>query len=290
MNLFLRKENDTKAGVFPAKSEAEARAKNLEGYSVLMPVNELTGGIGKDNVTKILYWYVEIDYKATAKRPLNQLLYDCLIPTKVIETKAGYHVYFAAAEASLNLDNYTTIQDRLCFIYGADRNARNVNRMLRAPGFYHMKDPANPFMCKVVFECDVAYRERHLLGLLDPTPAQIEEREELIALALGKPKPTYKPSSTGIVEYINQANQKDLLEILSGTELVNFEQFKFIKASNGHYNTTTNGKKSGWFIDKAGRIGSGDGGGPTIIQFCLWYGRYNYAQLLTRLEELLWTR
>lgn len=289
MNLYLRKENETTAGIFSAKSETEAKAKNLEGYSVLMPVNQLKGGIKKANVAKVLYWYAEIDYKHSQKRPLHQLVRDHLIPSKVIETKSGYHVYFKAAEASLDFEKYATIQDRLCFIYGGDRQARNVNRLLRAPGYYHMKDPANPFLCTVVFECDVAYKEKHLLGLLDPTPAQIKERDELIALHMGTPKPAPKPSQTGIVEYINQSNQKDLLEIISGTDLVCYEQFGFERTSNGNYNTTTNGKKSGWFIDKDGRIGSGDGGGPTVIQFCLWYGKFNYKDLLTRLEGILWS-
>src|SRR4029077_7096129 len=48
--------------------------------------------------------------------------------------------------------------------YGADKNARDLARVLRAPGFLHMKNPAEPLMIREVHTSSREYPEAEMLG------------------------------------------------------------------------------------------------------------------------------
>lgn len=276
MRLVARKEGDSSGGLFDVSLQA-ARDYNAKGYAILTPVNDIPKGFKLDDVTGVKYWYAECDYKDSHKPTLQQILNAFIWPSKVVETKSGYHIYWAAKDGTKA--KYRTIQDRLCALYGGDNNARNINRFLRAPGFFHMKDVRNPFLCKLVYESEAIYREDLLLTVLPLSPDEIEEQG-----STSMQKSEYKPSDD-FMAWIDSQDQRVLLEQLSGSPLVGGDTFKFVRTSGGKYNTYTNGKQSAWWIDSNGRIGSADKGGPTIIQFILWYGFYTFKELMEELKE-----
>lgn len=276
MRLVARREGVTGAGLFDV-SENEARDLNLKGFAILTPVNEIPSGFKLEDVTRVKYWFCECDYKGGRKPELDLVLKQFIWPSKVVETKAGYHIYWKAKDASR--ERYRLVQDRLTYFYGGDKNARNINRFLRAPGFYHVKDLAHPFLCKLVYECEAEYREELMLNVLPKTPDELKVVDDL----LKGPKPSFKASSS-FVEWIDSQNQMQLLTSLSGHSLVSGDVFKFEPISGGKFNSYTNGKQSSWWIDSDGRIGSASGGGPTVIQFCMWYGR-SFKQVINDLER-----
>lgn len=276
MRLVARKEGDSSGGLFDV-TEQQAKELNLKGYAILTPVNEMPKGFKLDDVKAVRYWYVECDYKNSQKPSLKSVQKAFLWPSKVIETKSGYHIYWAARNSSK--EKYRVIQDRLCALYAGDPNARNINRFLRAPGFYHMKDKDHPFLCEKVYETDVDYREELMLAILPKSPAELEEQRDQ-----NQPKKEFKPTDD-FHAWIDSQNQMELLIKLSGSRIVGGDTFKFVRVSGGKYNTYTNGKQSSWWIDRNGRIGSTDRGGPTVIQFCLWYGFYTYKELIDELKE-----
>ncbi|MNJ94824.1 hypothetical protein D3C87_125270 [compost metagenome] len=279
MRLYAR--HDTEEGAAPFEVTLdEARKLNQQGYGIHGLVNEFTGRRLKENVSKINYWYVEIDYDGK-KLPVDELLKIFLIPSRIVETKNGYHLYFKAIDPGLELERYRTIQIRLREVYAGDENATDVTRTLRAPGFLHLKDPSDPFMVTEILTTDAEYKEAAMLLMLPKCQKEHKEemREEKVKTRMVYEGDDFK-------SWIDSKDQKGLLEQLSGSYLVNGDQFRFYRASGGHWNTITNGKPSAWFVDNEGRIGSNRGGGPTVIQFIQFYGTYtSYKEVLDRLKE-----
>jgi hypothetical protein len=65
----------------------------------------------------------------------------------IVETKNGFHMYWPIRNGSL--DNFVPIQKALVQKFSSDPRITNVSRAMRVPGFYHMKDPDDPFLVKV---------------------------------------------------------------------------------------------------------------------------------------------
>ncbi|GMK37273.1 hypothetical protein PCCS19_03260 [Paenibacillus sp. CCS19] len=65
----------------------------------------------------------------------------------IVETKNGFHMYWPIQDGSL--DKFEPIQKALVNKFNSDPRITNLSRAMRVPGFYHMKDPSDPFMVKV---------------------------------------------------------------------------------------------------------------------------------------------
>jgi len=186
-----------------------------------------------------------------------------LPPSLVIETKRGFHVYWTIEDppkvSSSSIQLYKNIiRDKLNPFYGGDANAVDAARVLRAPGFYHRKDPSNPFLIKIKQQ----------------NPNAIYTFEEIYFSYSNKNKKKYFPKKKGFEKTLSGNCEQELLEI-SGTPEVNFDVFEFKNNSNGTKQIFVNGKTSACWIDKNGLIGSRDGGGPTTTQWLKWYQRKN---------------
>ena len=160
-----------KQGAFEIKVE-EVEKLNKEGYGIHICVNQFSGARKKDNLTKICYWLADIDggLKTEQKRLILNLP---LKPSIIVETKRGYHCYWRAIDATPK--NFVEIQKGLIKRLGADEACKDVTRLLRMPGTYHMKDPEKPFLIKIIYKSDKAYTEKKML------------------CAYQLPKPTFKP-------------------------------------------------------------------------------------------------
>ncbi|WP_419876074.1 DNA-primase RepB domain-containing protein [Candidatus Pristimantibacillus sp. PTI5] len=67
--------------------------------------------------------------------------------TMIIETKNGFHIYWVLQGGSIN--HFVPIQKALAQKFGSDPMITNLSRVMRLPGFYHMKNPESPFMVRV---------------------------------------------------------------------------------------------------------------------------------------------
>ncbi|WP_141505320.1 DNA-primase RepB domain-containing protein [Paenibacillus luteus] len=67
--------------------------------------------------------------------------------TMIIETKNGYHIYWALQGGSVS--KFVPIQKALAKKFSSDPMITNLSRVMRIPGFYHMKNPGSPFMVRV---------------------------------------------------------------------------------------------------------------------------------------------
>src|SRR5690606_4836257 len=97
------------------------------------------------NLKQVVSWAIDID-DAPKEEQLERLRKG-LMPSLVVESKRSLHAYWRAKDATFD-DIEKTKQawdlvqsDRLIPFYEADKNAKDIARVLRMPGYYHMKNP-----------------------------------------------------------------------------------------------------------------------------------------------------
>lgn len=127
---------------------------NKRGAGIFVTVNE-TDGRGRKlaNLERIRCVWVEDDEGLGIAAPLE--------PHLVTETSPGkFHKLFLVD--GLTVEQHARVQDVLVAEYGSDPNAKDAVRVLRVPGFYHMK--GKPFMVRLIHEsCTRPYTAEQVL-------------------------------------------------------------------------------------------------------------------------------
>lgn len=253
----------------PVYSWEEAVRRNepndSRAFGIFATVNKFTpGNRSKDSLIQILFWSVDID--DGSKEDQAKKIRSFLVPTIVVETKRGFQVYWRAVDPTL--ERYDEIQKGLVSFFGGDNNARDIARILRLPGFLHLKNPEDPFEVKQVHEANVGYTEKQMLRFLtsskqnQSTETKSQTRARMPFL-----------QSESLFDRIYSMDCEQGLARLSGHAAVSGEKFSFHRVSSGNLNLLVDGKSTSVFIDKHKRIGSSDNGGPTIWQWINWYQR-----------------
>lgn len=119
---------------------------NGRGAGVFITVNEtdLTGR-KKENIIRIRALWQEADRGDEPVLPIE--------PHLTIESSPGkYHRYILVDGAPL--DEVEAVQQRLVDDYGSDPNAKDISRVLRLPGFDHLKNPAMPHRVRILNDSD----------------------------------------------------------------------------------------------------------------------------------------
>lgn len=228
----------------------EARDFNEKKFGVFWTVNGFKDNRRvKENLIRINAWAVDID-NIDKKEQKKLIEKSPLPPSLVIESKNGYHVYFFSKDA--NPFMYESIMmDRLIPFFKADKKARDLCRILRVPGFYHWKNEEDPFLIKCVWDrSDLIYTEQQITNNFRINKKLVVKRE---------------------ISVDENYDNLDALEKLSGKPEVSLENYTFRKNISG-YQIIVNGKSTSSWIDKNGKIGSYEKGGPTWIQWLQWYG------------------
>jgi hypothetical protein len=117
---------------------------NMSGYGVYVTINEtdLTGRKIK-NIKSIRAVWQEDDGDGKGKKlPFK--------PSMIVATSPGhYHRYLLIKKVSTKKvpkDKFDKIQKTLVEKYGSDKNARDITRVLRLPGFFNVK-PSLAWVC-----------------------------------------------------------------------------------------------------------------------------------------------
>ena len=75
-------------------------------------------------------------------------------PTMLVKTAAGYHGYYcfnSIMDANTeNVNKFRLMQQRLADFFVSDKSVKDESRVLRLPGFYHIKDVNNPTLIETV--------------------------------------------------------------------------------------------------------------------------------------------
>jgi hypothetical protein len=254
------------------------KAVNAEGYGIFHVVNDYEGRRVVENLKRINYWYADLD-TGTKEEQLERIAKH-LKPTRVVETKKGFHVYWKAIDATLG--NWERIVKRgVVPALEADPRASDPLRLLRVPGFYHHK--GEPYLVRTVAQADVAYRETQMLDAFpDLRALDIVEKVDSRRALLG--------GDASFWMRVAGLPAREVIKRLSGTALVKREQFKLHETTGGKANILV--KKPGktrWESTPCWVTGdntlAGVEGGSSAAAFCKWYS-LEWKQIAEGLKEL----
>lgn len=242
-------------------SPGQAKWYNQQGYGIFHAVNEFfSKRRTKEELCYINYWAVDIDNGT--KDDQLKLIEASLRPSKVIESKNGFHVYYRCKSRKPCLDSYRDIVEyRLIPHFNADKRAKDVCRVLRTPDFLHWKDPNDPYKVKLLYSSDAAYTAEDMKLVFKNNKNNVRRFNR----SVDKFKKDYP-----------KFDNVEILKKLSGTNYVRGDVFDFKPQANGNWNIWVNNQSTSCFIDREGLIGSSDGGGPTVFQWLKWYGHSTY--------------
>ncbi len=286
--------DSAKAAIPVALADAKHWNTPERGFGIFATLNSFDGPRRKENLTRINAWAIDMD-EGTKVEMHAKLLASPLIPSVIVETKRGFQAYWRARDGKAQHWN-AIVLERLVPHFGSDANARDLCRILRVPGFLHLKDPFNPFRIRLAWECLVVYTERQLAEAFPWIPnrqahdaalkdaqraANSEAREQAkrSAIAAGM-----VPTET-LWDAIWNLDCEDGLIRLSGHWSVGGESYSFKSTSRGNKNLFVDGRSSSVFVDENKRIGSLDGGGPTLVQWLRWF-EHDWKTVIAVLKEI----
>jgi hypothetical protein len=122
-----------------AASTPELNRLNERGAGIFTTVNRCIGQRSKDNVTNIRAVHADVD---TATDQQRKTLIESLPPSIIVTSSdpTKLHLYWLLNEAAANEKDAVGLLNRiLARDYGADKAATDIARILRPPGFKHMK-------------------------------------------------------------------------------------------------------------------------------------------------------
>lgn len=286
--------DSNKAAILTTPAEAAKWNTPELGFGIFATVNSFDGPRRKECLTKINAWAVDMD-EGTKQQMHDKLVKSPLVPSIIVETKRGYQAYWCARDAQANHWN-AIVLERLVPHFGSDANARDLCRILRVPGFLHLKDPSDPFKVRCVWKHLVAYSERQI-GEAFPWVANRAEHQRHLSEAQRSAEREAKEASRQAAIASGQIPTETLwdaiwnldceegLRRLSGHWAVGGEQYSFRSTGRGNLNVFVDGRSSSCFIDANKRIGSLDGGGPTLVQWLRWF-RHDWKVVVSVLKEL----
>jgi len=239
---------------------ADAEDWNKKGYGIFATVNSFhTNRREENNIQKLVSWFVDLD-GGNKSIQAQKILNFALVPSLVVETKNGHHVYWDMADQQ-TVEDYKATLAKLIKQFDSDAAAKDAARVLRVAGFYHMKEPNNPFMVRVIYKSSFKYNA-------------IEMNKHLPAIEYPKEKSLsqIKAISGGdsFWDAVSGLDCLTALQALSGAQEMNGEHFGFESRSKGGHHITINGERRNCFIDEHGKIGPI--AGPTIGQWIEYYG------------------
>lgn len=299
MNDLYRMFDAAPTGMFQVDKDS-ARDWNEKGWGIFWTVNQFNGARRKENLHRIVAWAIDMD-DGSKQEQHDKLQASPLVPSLIVETRRGYQAYWLATacrkDGPPKAEHWNAlVLERLVPHFGSDKNARDLCRVLRVPGYKHMKDPSSPFNVRVVWKHHVGYTERQIADAFKWVPdrsmhdqalrdAQRDAREKARRDAIANGAEPTESLLGSVADFFGRAvmpteslwdavwslDCEDGLQRLSGHWAVGGETYTFRRTGRGNLNLFVNGKSSSCFIDENKRIGSLAGGGPTLVQWLRWY-------------------
>lgn len=119
-------------------------ALNQRGAGIFVTVNATDGRGGKkENIIRVRALWQECDHGDEPTLPVE--------PHLSVESSPGKCHNYILVEG-LPTDMFGPAQERMVVDYGSDPAAKDLPRVLRLPGFFHLKDPAKPHLVRLIHE------------------------------------------------------------------------------------------------------------------------------------------
>jgi hypothetical protein len=133
----------------------ERLLKNEVVYRGLFTTINLTDGEGRKdpNITGVRALFVDDDEGTV---DVEELLDSDAPPSAVVRSRRGPHVYWRVSDCTL--ENFPILQLALARRFKTDSTLGDLPQVMRLPGFFHVKDPQDPFLVRLeVAEPDHLY-------------------------------------------------------------------------------------------------------------------------------------
>lgn len=154
---------------------------NAHGAGIFVTVNA-TDGLGRklENIQRIRAIWHEDDHGQARDFPLQ--------PHITVESSPGkWHRYWLVD--GLSLEQFRGVMNTLVRTWGSDPNAKDPARVLRLPGFLHLKDAANPWRVRLAdVSGELPYSAEQIVAAFPPSeePQQSESAQTGHPLAKDK--------------------------------------------------------------------------------------------------------
>jgi hypothetical protein len=121
-----------------------------------------------------------------------------LVPSLIVNSSPGkYHYYWLIDGMTDDLETWNLVQRGLIAKYNGDDNAKDLTRVLRLPGYNHLKDPTAPFKVTAAGK-----GQRYSWGeLVEAFPPSMESKPE-------------KASNGNLTELSSHQTEEDINEII----------------------------------------------------------------------------
>jgi len=134
---------------------------NDQKTGIFLTINE-TNGKGRTikDVVRVRAVFADFD-----GQPIDDVWIDT--PSMVIESSKGkYHAYWLTDDTPL--ESFTTIQEAIAAKYNSDPKVKDLPRVMRVPGFMHMK--GEPFMTRIISYTGEKFKFGELVSMFPPKP------------------------------------------------------------------------------------------------------------------------
>jgi hypothetical protein len=119
-----------------------------QGVGVFVTIAETDfNGRKVENIVRPRASYVDADGREQAKYCINVLNACGVYPSMAVNSGRGYHFYFCT---DVLRDQFSELQKQLIVKLGTDAAVKDLSRVMRLPGTLHLKDPANPWLVKLL--------------------------------------------------------------------------------------------------------------------------------------------
>ncbi len=234
----------------------------------------------KSSVTRVNARACEVD-NLSKEDQLKLISVAPIVPSLIIESNKSFHMYWFAKDGTI--DNWTKICWWLRNFFGGDPAiASDISRVLRVPGYNHMKDFNKPFMCSIVDWNWNYYTEEEMLKAYPDTETLAEKEAKAIKKEQQLKQAIWNDDAW---DRIRAMDSKAMLEKISGTNLVWWDIISFKHNSNWTEQIFCNWKSTGCRIDKMWKIWSTDKGGPNWTNWIAWYGWVDWKEIYRWIKD-----
>ncbi len=177
-------------GYYNQYIEDKLKQLNEQGYNIYFTVN--SGGTKKEQINKINAFFIDCDcgkdnngnyfdldiVKQYKQRVLQRVQDFGLVPSFVIDSRNGYHVYWLINNAKV--EQFEEVQKKLIHYFNSDERVFTAQFIMRLPGYYWTKDVQNKYLCTVYQYNDVRYNaDEFITHLNSKVPDYIPETKNI---------------------------------------------------------------------------------------------------------------
>jgi Protein of unknown function (DUF3987)/Primase C terminal 2 (PriCT-2)/RepB DNA-primase from phage plasmid len=149
----------------PPPARNELSDLNEQGAGIFVTVNDTDGkGRKSKNITRVRSVWQEDDDDFDGAFPLD--------PSMVVQTSPGhFHRYWRVADDwpadERGRADFAAVMERMVESYGSDKNAKDIARVLRFPGFLHRKG-TTPHLVRIVEVSERRYSRAEIIAAFPP--------------------------------------------------------------------------------------------------------------------------